>query len=265
MHTFAQHGALGAEFIILCHGNRVPAAQTAQQRSGNGKAASVHQRGEVQRAARTIVETVQHPVADRITAGDRALFGILAVAETLRHLCAAHQRIVHTRQELAVHQIVRIKNAHGIELLRQHDFIHHLGEHLALAADDALRTENARAAPGSHCLGVVGAVVGRDDHLIQLAGIILPIQAVHQMADHRRLVACRHHKCKAFFRLRLGRRRQFFAQAEQCDHTEINGVQAKRDAQHKNDPCQNQSHHLGFISFKGPKPGKFRVFFIPCL
>ncbi len=152
------------------------------------------------------------------------MIGIFAVAEALHHLRAVQQRIVHAAQKLPVHQIVGVKYAHRIKAVRQDQLVHHLRQHLALAADRALRAKDLRAVPRCDGLGVVGAVVGRNDHLIQCARIILPAQAVYQLADHRRLVARRHHKGKALLGRPAGCGAGTAAQAEQRNHCKVNAV-----------------------------------------
>ena len=130
---------------------------------------------------------------------------------------------------MPVDQIVGVKHAHCVKILCENQLVHSLRQHLALAVDDALRAENARAVPCGDGLGVVGAIVGRDDYLIQFARVILSVQAVDQMADHRRLVARCHDKGKALLR-RLNRNgASLRAQPKQRDDHKINSIKAQRD------------------------------------
>ena len=132
----------------------------------------------------------------------------------------------------------------------QNDLVHHLRQHLALGADGALGLEDARAVGAGDGLGIVGAVVGRHDHLIQGVGIVLGLQAVHQLADDGGLVAGSHHAGETLFGLGGGERRRFAHQTQQGDDAEIDHINSKSVAADHQNIFQGEKQHIGPSFFR---------------
>ena len=174
-------------------------AHFPEHSGGDHPAAAVDDGGEADVAAGLAVEAADHPVINGVAAGNRRIVGVFAVAVSLAHLCAAADGAVHRLQEAGVHQIVRVKDAEGVVFFFFQQLVESEGQHLPFGFDRDGAVYDFRPRFSGGAGGVVGAVVGDDVNVEKLFGIVLRVQAFHQVPDDAFLVAGGNQHGKAVF------------------------------------------------------------------
>ena len=190
-------GGLHLDLDILRQGHGGPAAALAHIGRGDGVARAAHGAVQPQAVLGQLEEAVGHGVAGVVEPGHVAVLVLRAqVALDQVGLALVQVLAVDLAEHVRVHEVVRIEDhqqviilviiPQGVESLLQGNRLAGGGVGAVLVGLDHLRPGR----PG-HLGGAVGAVVGNDVKIIQLPGIIHPVEVVDDIPDHPFLVVCR--------------------------------------------------------------------------
>ena len=211
----ALHDGVGGEGAIL--GQARPFPTVAHQLIGKEKARALNARGQPEQGARAVLQTYRAQPVQRVGRGDPVVVEIFGVAVRRDDFFARVKGLVHPAQEVALEQIIRVeKNVglKGVDAVITADLLKQELQGVALRAVlrvEALVADRAVLArkPG----GVVRAVVCHDEHAHAVGRVVLPTDALHQIADDCGFISGSHDDSQLVILLRLGKA----ARTEQTD------------------------------------------------
>ena len=190
-------GGLHLDLDILRQGHGGPAAALAHVLGGDGVARAAHGAVQPQAVLGQLEEAVGHSVAGVVEPGHIAVLVLRAqVALDQVGLALVQVLAVDLAEHVRVHEVVRVEDhqqvvvlvvvPQGVEGLLQGNGLAGGSVRAVLAGFDHLRP----GCPG-HLRGTVGAIIGNDVKIIQLPGIIHPVEVVDDIPDDPLLVVGR--------------------------------------------------------------------------
>ena len=191
----ALEDAVRGELDVLGEQVPSPAVVLLDNVSGNEKARARHRAARVERKAGLVQELglAQEPYG--IAGGNPVGVIVLGVAVARGRLRAVVEGLVHLAEVVHVEHVVRVEDeirlVAAVGVLATDD-LEAVIERVALAnllGVEALEHSCARLA--RHVGGVIGAIVGDDEHVDQLCRIVLHLDGVDQITNDRALVAGR--------------------------------------------------------------------------
>ena len=200
---------------------------TLQHLGSNAHACAAQHRRQPQVGLGQMGDVVNNPEGDGKSTGNPGIIRILGVQIALDNLGSLAEMMVHLHEEIRVHQVVRIKDAHGIILLvHGKKLLKHPLQGIALALFGRM---GALADNGTglacHLCRIIRAIIRNHIDIIQFLWIVQLLQILHQLADNRLLiVGCHNHSHLLFRRGNL-----FFLEPPQPEEADEEKIHRKQE------------------------------------